>query len=86
MWLCRVDRVDTSGLKFEDPSADTDDAQVLVSIIVNLSELRAADFDLREVITLQLEAVARGGRRTRGAGRSETDSGHGYQEVCTLLG
>ncbi len=67
MWLCRVDRVDkdTSGLKFEDPSADTDDAQVLVSIIVNLSELRAADFDLREVIPLLLQAVERGGRRAR---------------------
>jgi hypothetical protein len=36
-------------------------------MIVNSSELRAADFDLREVIPLQLEAVARGGRRNRGA-------------------
>jgi hypothetical protein len=36
-------------------------------MIVNFSELWAADFDLREVILLQLEAVARGGRRTRDA-------------------
>jgi len=36
-------------------------------MIVNSSKLRAADFDLREVIPLQLEAVVRGGRRTRGA-------------------
>ncbi len=57
VWLYRVDK-DTSGLMFEDPSADTDDAQVPMAIIVNLSELRAADFDLREVIPPQLEAVS----------------------------
>jgi hypothetical protein len=36
-------------------------------MIVNLSELRAAGFDLREVLPLQLEAAAPGGQRTRGA-------------------
>ena len=38
-----------------------------VAMIVNSSELRAAGFDLREVLPLQLEAAARGVRRTRGA-------------------
>jgi len=33
---------------------------------VNSSELRAADFHLAEVRPLQLDAVARGCRRTRG--------------------
>jgi hypothetical protein len=34
-------------------------------MIVNSSELRAAGFDLREVLPLQLETTARGARRTR---------------------
>ena len=55
-----------SGLTFEewDPSADTDASPAPVAMIVNSSELRAAGFDLREVLPLQLEATA---RRTRGA-------------------
>jgi hypothetical protein len=67
VWLHRVDE-DDSGLTFEewDPSADTDASEAPVAIIVNSSELRAAGFDLREVIPLQLEAAARGGQRTRG--------------------
>jgi hypothetical protein len=36
-------------------------------MIDNSSELRAAGFDLREVLPLQLEGAARGGQRTRGA-------------------
>jgi hypothetical protein len=36
-------------------------------MIVNSSELRAVGFDLREVIPLKLETVARGGQCTRGA-------------------
>jgi hypothetical protein len=36
-------------------------------MLVNSSELRAADFPLTEVRPLQLDSVARGGRRTRGA-------------------
>jgi hypothetical protein len=52
---------DDSGLTFEewDPSADTDASEALVAMIVNSSELRAAGFDLREVMPLQLEAAAR---------------------------
>ena len=58
-----------SGLTFQewDPSAGTDDASGPVAMVVNSSELRAADFHLAEVRPLQLDAVARGGRRTRGA-------------------
>jgi hypothetical protein len=68
VWLHRVDE-DASGLTFEewDPSADTDVSEAPVAMIVNLSELRAAGFDLREVILLQLEVAVRGGQRTRGA-------------------
>ncbi len=36
-------------------------------MLVNSSELRAADFPLTEVRPLQLDAVDRGDRRTRGA-------------------
>jgi hypothetical protein len=51
--LYRVDE-DTSGLTFEewDPSADTDASEAPVTMIVNSSELRAAGFDLREVIPM----------------------------------
>jgi hypothetical protein len=61
---------DLSGLTFQewDPSAGTDDTSVPVSMLVNSSELRAADFPLTEVRTLQLDTVSHGGRRTRGAG------------------
>jgi hypothetical protein len=67
VWLHRVDE-DTSGLTFEewDPSADTDTSQAPVAMIVNSSELRAAGFDLREVLPLQLETVECGGQRTCG--------------------
>ncbi len=70
LWLtCGCIDEDASGLTFEewDPSADTDASKAPVAMIVNFSELRTAGFDLREVIPLQLEAVTRGGRRTRGA-------------------
>jgi hypothetical protein len=50
-----------------DPSAGTDDTSAPVATLVNSSELRAADFPLAEVRPLQLDVVARGGRRTRGA-------------------
>ena len=56
-------------------SADTDASEAPVTMIVNSSELRAVGFDLREVILLQLEAVARGDRRTRVVG-----SGHDVSE------
>jgi len=36
-------------------------------MIINSNQLCAADFNLRDVIPLQLEAVAHGGWRTRDA-------------------
>ena len=68
LWLHRV-ADDLSGLTFQewDPSAGTDDTSAPVAMLVNSSELRAADFHLAEVRPLQLDSVARGGRRTRGA-------------------
>ncbi len=58
-----------SGLTFQewDPSAGSDDTSAPVAMLVNSSELRAADFPLTEVRPLQLDSVSRGGRRTRGA-------------------
>ena len=46
-----------SGLTFEewDQSEDTDDSQAPVAMIVNSNQLRVSDFELREVIPLQLE-------------------------------
>jgi hypothetical protein len=68
LWLHRV-ADDLSGLTFQewDPSAGTDDTSAPVPMLVNSSELRAADFPLEEVRPLHLDAVARGVRRTRGA-------------------
>ena len=39
-----------------------------VAMLINSSELRAAGFKLKEVLPPALEAAARGGLRTRGAG------------------
>jgi hypothetical protein len=39
-----------------------------VSILINSSEFRAAGFKLKEVFPPTLEATARGGLHTRGAG------------------
>ncbi len=50
-----------------DPSAVSDDTSAPVAMLVNSSELRAANFHLEEVRPLYLDAVARGGRRTCGA-------------------
>jgi hypothetical protein len=68
LWLHRV-ADDMSGLTFQewDPSAGTDDTSAPVPMLVNSSELRATDFPLAEVRPLHLDAVAHGGRRTRGA-------------------
>jgi hypothetical protein len=86
VWLHRVDE-DSSGLTFEewDPSADTDASETPVAMIVNSSELRAAGFDLKEVIPLELEA-ARGGQTSFVWCDPQTDSRYGYQEVCTFRG
>ena len=65
---------DASGLTFEewDPTADVDDTvtQSPAAMIINSSELRGAGFNLKEVLPseAELEAAARGGKRTRGAG------------------
>jgi hypothetical protein len=68
-WLHRVAE-DASGLTFEewDPTKDVDNSQPPVPMIINSSELRGAGFNLQEVIPPALEAAARSGRRTRGAG------------------
>jgi hypothetical protein len=68
LWLHRVPD-DLSGLTFQewDPSSGSDDTSDPLSMFVNSSELRFADFPLTEVRPLQLDAVTRGGRRTRGA-------------------
>jgi hypothetical protein len=78
---------DASGLTFEewDPSTDTDASETPVVMIVNSSELRAAVFDLREVIPLQLETVTRGNPAYARC-VPQTDSRYGYQEVRTLRG
>ena len=52
--------------KADTDAADTDALEAPVAMIVNSSELCAAGFDLREVLSMQLEAVARGARRMRG--------------------
>ncbi len=66
-WLHRV-ADELSGLPFQewDPSAGSDDTSAPVAMIVNSSELCAADFPLEEVRTLQLDVVTHGDRRTRG--------------------
>jgi hypothetical protein len=68
LWLHRVTD-DTSGLTLQewDPSEGSDDTSVPVAILVNSSELCAANFPLEEVRSLQLDTVVHGGRRTRGA-------------------
>jgi hypothetical protein len=68
LWLHRV-ADDLSGLTFQewDPSAGSDDTSAPVAMLVNSSELSDPDFPLVEVSPLQLDVVARGGRRTRGA-------------------
>ncbi len=65
MWLPRV-ADDLSGLTFQewDSSEGIDDTSAPVAMLVNSSEMRAADFPLEEVRPLHLNTVARGGRRT----------------------
>ena len=62
-----------SGLTFQEWTQDVDTSRPPVAMIINSSELRAAGFKLKEVLPPQvlppaLEAAARGGLRTRGAG------------------
>ena len=68
-WLHRVDE-DASGLTFEEwnPTQAVDTSQEPAPMIINSNQLRAAGFKLNKVIPPQLEAAARSGMRTRGAG------------------
>ena len=52
-------------------------ASDLAVMLINLSELRAAGFTLREVIPPALEAAARGGRCRQVRGWSAPTSGYG---------
>ncbi len=70
LWLHRVEVADdVSGLTFQewDPSSGSDDTSAPAAMLVNSNELRATDFPLTEVRSLQLDAVTRGGRRAHGA-------------------
>jgi hypothetical protein len=66
-WLNRVEE-DVSGLTFQEWTPDVDTSRSPVAMLINSSELRAAGFKLKEVLPPALEAAARGGMRTRGAG------------------
>ncbi len=68
LWLHRV-ADDLSGFTFQewDPSTASDDTSVPVEMFFNSNELCPTDFPLTEVRSLQLDAVALGGRRMRGA-------------------
>ena len=88
LWLHRV-ADDLSGLTFQewDPSSGTDDTSAPVAMLVNSSELRAADFPLAEVRPLHSTSRRGGSRRPSYARRgSEKVSGCGQQYVCTLRG
>ena len=68
LWLHRVaDDLSEHTFQEWDPSSGTDDTSAPVAMLVNSSELCAADFPLTEVRPLQLDTVDRGFRRTRGA-------------------
>jgi len=68
-WLNQVQE-DASGLTFEEwnPAQDAVTSQPPVAMLINLSELRAAGFKLKEMIPPALEAAARGSRCRYGAG------------------
>jgi hypothetical protein len=89
LWLYRVTE-DLSGLTFQewDPSAGSDDTSAPVAMLVNSSELRAVDFPLAEVRPLHLDAVARGGRRTRlySPWKTTMTSGQDVSEYLDTLG
>ena len=58
---------DASGLTFQEWTPDIDTSRSPVAMLINSSELRAAGFKLKEVLTTTLEAAGRGGLCTRGA-------------------
>ena len=57
-----------SGTRPRPRSTDADANQPPVEMILNSSELRAAGFKLKDLLPPELEASARAGKRTRGAG------------------
>jgi hypothetical protein len=65
--LNRVEE-DASGLTFQEWKPDVDTSRPPVAMMINSSELRAAGFKLRDMLPPALEAAARGGLQTRGAG------------------
>ena len=65
--LNRVEE-DVSGLTFQEFTPDVDTSRSPVAMLINSSELRAAGFKLKEVLSATLETASRGGMRTRGAG------------------
>ena len=75
LWLHRVVD-DLSGLTFQewDPSGGTDDVSSPVAMLVNSSELRAANFHLKEVSPLRL------------AWKTTMTSGHDVSEYLGTLG
>ena len=66
-WLNRVEE-DESGLTFQEWTSDVDTSRTPVTILINSSELRTAGFNLKEVLSVALEAAARGGMCTWGEG------------------
>jgi hypothetical protein len=66
-WLNRVEE-DVSGLTFQEWTPDVDTSRPPVVMLINSNELRTTGFKFKEVLPPALEAPARGGMRTRGAG------------------
>ena len=73
-----------SGLTFQEWTPDVDTSRSSVVILINSSELCAAGFKLKEVLPPALEAAARGGLRTRGAGLRSL-KGIGPKRVVLLV-
>ena len=66
-WLNRVEE-DASGLTFQEWTPDVDTSRPPVAMLINSSELWAAGFKLKEVLTTSLEVATPGGMNTRGVG------------------
>jgi hypothetical protein len=81
-WLHRVDE-DSFGLTFVewDQAQAVDKSQDPAPMIINSSQIRVAGFKLDKVIPPQLEAEARIGMHTRGAGLRQL-LGMGSEPVC----
>ncbi len=83
-WFNKVEE-DTSGLTFQEWTPDVDTSRPPVDMLINSSELRAADFKLKEVLSPTLETVARGGMRTRGAGVRSLEGMGPKRFVCQWI-